>query len=144
MIVESLGTIWSRNNNTLETGIPKVCVTTTESSKKVFGVIASLEGSFEGMKAYSQQSEDETHIDVNSLGEGMVWVTNKNGEVQNGDYIVSSAITGLGQKQDDDVLRSSTVAKCTQDIDWNSVVDTVDYDGKTYKKYLTICTYHCG
>ena len=30
-------------------------------------------------------------------------VTNVNGNVQNGDYIVSSDIAGYGQKQDDDM-----------------------------------------
>ena len=84
------------------------------------------------------------HIDVNSIGEGLLWVTNRSGSIENGDYIVSSVITGYGQKQSDDILRSCTVAKCTENIDWDNVTDTITYSGSQYKKYLTTCTYHCG
>ena len=79
-----------------------------------------------------------------SVGEGTILVTNIGGEIENGDYITSSAITGYGQKQSDDILRSYTVAKCTQTIDWDSVNDTIEYNGTSYKKVLIACTYHCG
>jgi len=80
----------------------------------------------------------------NSGGEGKIWVTNFNGEIQNGDYIVSSIIKGYGMKQNDDILYSFTVAKCTEDIDWDKITDTVEYNGTVYKKSLVFCTYHCG
>lgn len=144
MIVESTGEIWSKYTQDMGTGIPKVAVSTSQSSKKVFGVIANLSGSYEGMVKASNQSDNETHIEVNSIGEGLVWVTNIGGSIENGDYITSSGIYGLGQKQSDDILRSCTVAKCTENIDWDNISDTIEHNGDVYKKYLTTCTYHCG
>ena len=144
MIVESTGEIWSKYEENMETGIPKVEVTNSQNSKRVFGVIANLSGTFEGMVKASNQSVGETHIEVNSIGEGLVWVSNINGNIENGDYITSSHIFGIGQKQSDDILRSCTVAKCTEDIDWNSINNIVEFNGASYKKYLTMCTYHCG
>ena len=144
MIVDSTGEIWSKYEENMETGIPKVAVTNSQNSKRVFGVIANLSGSFEGMVKASNQLAEETHIEVNSLGEGLVWITNINGDIENGDYITSSDVFGLGQKQSDDILRSCTVAKCTEQIDWSSVSDSITHNGVTYKKYLSMCTYHCG
>ena len=89
-------------------------------------------------------SSTEFKCRVNSIGEGAVWITNVSGNIENGDYITSSPIAGYGQLQDDDLLHSYTVAKCTENIDWNSVTDTIEHEGQTYKKYLAGCTYHCG
>jgi hypothetical protein len=144
MIVDSTGEIWSKYEENMETGIPKVSVTNSQNSKRVFGVIANLSGSFEGMVKASNQTAGETHIEVNSIGEGLVWVTDINGNIENGDYITSSPIFGIGQKQSDDILRSCTVAKCTEQIDWSSVSDSITHNGVAYKKYLSMCTYHCG
>jgi hypothetical protein len=144
MIVDSTGEIWSKYEENMETGIPKVAVTNSQDSKRVFGVIANLSGSFEGMVKASNQLAGETHIEINSLGEGLVWITNINGNVENGDYITSSDVFGLGQKQSDDILRSCTVAKCTEQIAWSSVSDSITHNGVSYKKYLSMCTYHCG
>ena len=144
MIVESTGEIWARHTASLHTGIPKVSLSTTDSSKKVYGVMSKLSGSYEGYVSKWGVESDEMHININSLGEGLVWVTNKNGNIDNGDYIVSSVIPGYGQKQNDDLLRNSTVAKSVETIDWNSVTDTITYNGTEYKKYLIACTYHCG
>lgn len=80
---------------------------------------------------------------INSGGEGQVWVTNYNGELQNGDYVVSSRITGYGMLQDDDILRSCTVAKVTETIDWSKVTSTIIFENKTYKKVLVGCFYAC-
>ena len=144
MIVDSTGEVWSKYEENMETGIPKVSVTNSQNSKRVFGVIANLSGSFEGMVKASNQLAEETHIEINSLGEGLVWITNINGDIENGDYITSSDVFGLGQKQSDDILRSCTVAKCTEQIAWSSVSDSITHNGVSYKKYLSMCTYHCG
>ena len=73
-----------------------------------------------------------------------MWVTNINGEIENGDFIESSVIKGYGRKQDDDIIRSKTVAKSLEDVDWDSVTDTIEYSGSAYKKYKLGVTYHCG
>ena len=56
---------------------------------------------------------------VNSIGEGAIWVSNYNGVLENGDYITSSAIPGIGMKQDEPYLANFTVAKITMDCDFN-------------------------
>lgn len=57
----------------------------------------------------------------NAVGEGGIWVTNKNGVFENGDYIVSSTIPGYGQKQNDDLLHNYTVSKITGDCDFTDI-----------------------
>ena len=79
-----------------------------------------------------------------ALGEGVIMVCNINGNLENGDYITTSAIEGLGMKQDDDLLHNYTVAKITQDCDFSSDTTDVTHDGQTYKMKLVGCTYHCG
>ena len=144
MIVESTGEVWAKSNTGVGTGIPKVQISTTDSSKKVFGVLGEWSGDYHGYAGLHGVGENEIDISINSLGEGLIWVTNKNGNIENGDFIVSSVVSGYGQKQNDDLLRSSTVAKCTETIDWDNVTDTITHNGIEYKKYLTTCTYHCG
>ena len=166
MIVQSTGEVWIRKD--AETFIPKVSKCTTANDKKVFGVmssnyangfdlgywtyydgilntasIISLSSEAIDARTYSDSST-EFKCRVNSIGEGSIWVTNVNGDVENGDYITSSLIAGYGQLQDDDLLHNYTVAKCTESIDWESVQDVISYNGTTYKKYLCACTYHCG
>ena len=87
---------------------------------------------------------EDTIYYANSLGEGGILVSNYTGEIQNGDYITTSPITGYGALQADDLMHSYTVAKCTQNIDWTSVTNTIDYNGVSYKYLIVACTYHCG
>lgn len=167
LIVESTGVVWHKNTEiTYETALPKCQLTTVAGSKTVFGVIAGFPVSNEdnvnpnilkyvrngflmrpAHTAYARLGgllDNEHHLSVHALGEGVIWVTNINGAIENGDYIESSNIRGIGQKQPDDILRSKTVAKCIEAIDWEQVTDTIEHDGVAYKKYLTSCTYHCG
>ena len=135
MILISSGTVEIKD--TINT-IVSAQITNEENSKKVYGVYA-----------HSETIDETTQYYCASLGEGCILVTNKNGELQNGDYVVSSAISGYGMKQSDDLMRSCTVAKITQDIDWSSISNTIDYtdiDNTTtsYKYVLASCTYHCG
>lgn len=111
-----------------------VSVSRIEKDKKVYGIYCGVE------------TKDDGEVDYNvaSVGEGCMLITNIGGEVQNGDYISSSVIPGFGMKQDDDLQHSYTVAKCTEEIDWNSITDFIEHDGIQYKRYLCGCTYHCG
>lgn len=47
-----------------------------------------------------------------------MWVINTAGNLESGDLITSASMNGYGTKQDDDLLRSYTVAKLTQDCDF--------------------------
>ena len=93
---------------------------------------------------YSNTAVDVKIHKVASVGEGSILITNINGEVQNGDYITSSNISGYGMKQNDDLVHNYTVAKCTQDINWSSINEYTTHDGNDYKIYNSSCTYHCG
>ncbi len=89
-------------------------------------------------------TEGERFGIVNALGEGRVWVTNINGNIEAGDYITTSAIAGYGQKQDDDLLHSYSLGKAIESVDWSQVTDTIEYDGQTYKAYAIAVVYTSG
>jgi hypothetical protein len=142
MILSSSGEIW--HGSTVSTALPKLKVSGTPSDRTVFGVLSELEGGHEGYMLLSPPKESEMHIEVNSIGEGRVLITNFNGEASNGDYITSSPISGMGMMQGDDLLRSCTVAKITENIDWSKITETITFDGSEHKRYFAACTYHCG
>jgi hypothetical protein len=145
-------------NGTLTTGmgairssesLPVVSLSNVVSDRSVFGVVDRLEqgGTTErrqvlGATVVTAQKElGDTRVIVNSLGEGAIWVADTNGPLVSGDYITTSHLTGYGQKQDDDILHNSTVAKITMDCDFNpddvpiQVIkknDTGDNDLDTY------------
>jgi hypothetical protein len=86
---------------------------------------------------------------VNGLGEGAIWVTNINGNIENGDYICSSSIPGYGRKQDDDLLHNYTVAKTTMSCTFELYTDKYKCEefivnGTKYRKAFIACTYHCS
>ena len=58
---------------------------------------------------------------INSLGEGGIWVCNKNGSFENGDYITSSTVGGYGMKQtlNEGILTNYTVGKITCNCDFS-------------------------
>jgi len=127
---------------------PTVSLCNTEKDKRVIGVLATRtlqteikeiteeeyqELDNESKHSYSRNYSSNTYTTnietneyskgmYNALGEGGIWVSNKNGKFENGDYITSSVISGYGQKQDDDILRNYTVAKITSDCDFNEVL----------------------
>ena len=90
--------------------------------------------------------KSENRYVINSLGEGGIWVCNEGGNLENGDYITTSNIEGLGMKQNDDLLHNYTVAKITQDCDFNDSKKYIEFEhsGSLYRKQFVGCTYHCG
>ena len=143
--IEDQGTVATINDS-----MPVIELSDSSNDKRVFGVISSHEDT-DGMREYDSGSwvttmkkpEGDERVIINSLGEGAIWITNINGNLENGDYITSSTAAGLGQKQDDDLLHNYTVAKITQDCDFSSG-EEFEHNGSTYKKQFVGCTYHCG
>ena len=131
MIVSSTGK-YVNINNSLNTNIneslPICTITNIDNDIKVFGVISDKEdtnsdrtyetGAF--VTPYEKTNKNEQRMFINSLGEGAVWVCNKNGVLVNGDYISSSSVAGYGMKQttDEGTLKNFTVAKITCDCDF--------------------------
>lgn len=71
---------------------------------------------------------------INALGEGQVNVCGQNGNIDAGDLIVCSDTPGKGMRQMDDLVRSTTVAKCRE-----AVVFASPDEIKT-----VACIYLCG
>jgi hypothetical protein len=109
--------------------LPFCQITNIDNDKKVFGVISDREdedeyrstgtGSFKTTtrKAY----RNDRRMYINSVGEGAMWVSNKNGSIEIGDYISSSSVNGYGMKQtlEENRLMNYTVAKVTCDCDFS-------------------------
>lgn len=143
LIVDSSGELWANHLESVNTALPSVVLSDVDESNKVYGVLTEKD-SHPAMVRRWGLPEGMTQVYVNGLGEGRVWVTNKSGDISNGDYITTSVVKGYGMKQADGILRSHTVAKCVESVDWSKVTDTITHNDVEYKKYLIGCTYHCS
>ena len=142
--------------------LPKFEFSTVPMQKNVFGVIGEFDEKTEvvdvnGEKSYVSKFgwgcmnygnngdyEDKPRFKINGGGEGAIIVCNINGVIENGDYITSSAIEGIGMKQDDDILHNYTVAKALNSENFSKGYKIINYNGKNYKYKLIGCSYHCG
>jgi hypothetical protein len=161
----------------IDDALPRVCLSNTSNSKNAFGVISSkdVEGntftqSVGVSTSIFDKDEQSKKVVINSVGEGAIWVCDQNGAIENGDYITTSDILGLGMKQGDDILHNYTVAKITMNCDFNPRIinekvttgydsngrpiteetgnPVTEYQMKTLydgtKVAFVGCTYHCG
>lgn len=135
--------------------LPMVTLSTQANQKSVYGVISDAEDENSTERHYSTGAfvtvfeKADTRIIINAIGEGGVWVSNINGSIENGDYITTTEIPGLGGKQADDLMHSYTVAKATQDCDFaldspNFECIEFEFNGINYRRAFIGCTYHCG
>ena len=138
--------------------LPIVELSNKNNQKSVFGVISLVETDETRTRTYQNimrisydKPEGDNRLTINSLGEGAVWVSNYSGNFENGDYITSCVIPGIGCKQADDILHNYTVGKITCGVDFDnlSTTDPFEYkeivhDGVPYKCVFVGCTYHCG
>ena len=141
---------------TISQAIPQVKLSSKRNQKACFGVVSGGEtnaaryhGYGGAIKSEMPVSDADRRILVNSLGEGGIWVCNINGNLENGDYITTCEVPGLGMRQDTEMLCNYTVAKITQDCNFrinasNYDVEEFEFEGKTYRKAFVGCTYHCG
>ena len=101
--------------------LPYVSLSTKNRDKSCFGVISASEDPNERVDRYGafctpfEKEKGDTRVYINSVGEGAIWVINKNGPLESGDYITTCDISGYGVKQDDDILHNYSVAKITMD-----------------------------
>jgi len=166
LIVSSSGLYSNINNSPIQINdaLPIVDLSIIEKDKKVFGVISDREDNNTdrvyqvGVFATNKQKiEGDERLFINGLGEGMVWICNINGLLDNGDLITTSTASGYGQLQSDDLFHNYTVAKITQDCDFSTPeryidlssneIDQTTYDtnpSNGYKCCFVGCTYHCG
>lgn len=140
MLVSLTGNVEFREDSISAT-IPEIRLSDSAEDKNVLGVLVS-EVPFGG--EWKEFPEDVRFASVNALGEGRLWVTNYGGELELGDYITTSPIAGYGMIQNDDLTHNYTAGKVTQNIDWDSITDTVWFEGQEYKKALITVIYLGG
>jgi hypothetical protein len=143
-----------RNKPTIDEAVPKVTLSSVRKDKKAFGIISKKSNNSKYSNPIFPENGLKTQFlenryEINSLGEGGIWVCNINGNLENGDYITTCEIAGYGMKQDDDLLHNYTVAKITCDCNFdlnNSiyVCEEFEFNGNIYKRAFVGCTYHCG
>ena len=128
--------------DTIDQSIILVSKSSSIKSKAVMGVYSNNLASYEDMfkessHAYIQDllAQGYKIINVNSLGEGAMIVSDKGGNIAIGDYICTSSLKGKGMKQDDDILHNYTVAKALESVDWSK---------ETTTSKMIACTYHAG
>jgi hypothetical protein len=146
MIVSVTGQTKIRQDEAGEVSIsstlPTVGLSKWKNDKAVFGVVVR---EFPLPENHWYRPEDGERFGiVNALGEGRVWVTDMNGEVEAGDYITTSSIPGYRQRQDDDLMHSYTLGKAIETIDWETVEEKIEFGGHTYKIYLLAVIYTSG
>ena len=113
---------------TIDESLPLVSLSEKENDKSCFGVICSTDGEQYDNKRQSKiggfisettKELGDERLVINSLGEGGIWVTDKGGVLESGDFITTSSVPGYGMKQSSDNLKNYTVAKITMDCDFN-------------------------
>jgi hypothetical protein len=146
LIVSVTGRTKTRYNKdgsiSLSSTLPTVYLPRKAADKAVFGVLVS-KSPLPDHHWYKTTAGEYFGI-VNALGEGRMWVTDINGDIEAGDYVTSSNIPGYGQRQDDNLLHSYTVGKAIESVDWSSVTETVEYKGIEVKVYLIAVVYTSG
>jgi hypothetical protein len=147
---------------TIMDSCPVVKICATENDKRVMGVLSTRQERTQieeitkeeyelitGDERYAYEKKEDSGVYIrdidtgefsrgyyNAVGEGGIWVCNKNGNFENGDYITSSTVAGYGQKQNDDLLHNYTVAKITTDCDFSEIWLTTKKHKKTREGYL--------
>jgi hypothetical protein len=146
MIVSGTGEAHVRRTSNgdvnLSSTLPTVKLADSDKDKAVLGVLVG-EITLPDGHWYTPAAGDR-FASVNALGEGRVWVTNINGDIEAGDFITASEIPGYGQAQGDDLLHNYTLGKAMETVDWDSVTETVIFNGQEYKVYLLAVVYTSG
>jgi hypothetical protein len=135
--------------------LPNVKLSDTAFDRRAFGVISDKEDLENGLRTYEQglfvtvyptSGSEQDRLIINSVGEGGMWVCDYSGSLSNGEYITTSPIKGLGMRQESSILHNYTVAKITQDCNFNISGSYTEFEwsGSMYRKEFVGVTYHCG
>lgn len=134
LIVSSSGQFINLDGNIkpkINESLPYSKLCNIDNDTKVYGIISFKEdeanyhnystGGF--VSKMKKKYDNEKRIFINAVGEGGIWVSDKNGILNNGDFITSSSIPGYGMKQtlNKDILCNHTVGKITCDCDFSLI-----------------------
>lgn len=137
--------------------IPVIALSKKQQDNSCFGVISGFEKPDAGDRCYQIGNMKFTHavdksnkkIIVNSVGEGGIWICNQNGNFNIGDLIVTSDIPGYGMLQNDDIVRTCTVAKITCGCNFEDKTPSflefksIIHNDVTYLSVFVGCVYKC-
>jgi hypothetical protein len=139
LIVSADTDVYYNDNITINEALPIVSISNKIKDKSCFGVVSLKEdpNNYE-YTAYIPREDGDIRIRVNSIGEGGIWVSNMNGNLESGDYITTSSIPGYGMKQDSEFLANYTVAKITMNCDFTKI----NIPRKRIKRELRDVTYY--
>ena len=120
------------HNNDFGNGEVVYEVTTTDikNDKRVLGVYL-CEGKL----------GEEEIILVNAVGNSFILVTDTNGNIELGDFLTSSSISGHAQKQTESMFMNYTIGKALQTVNWDEEEKDHELD---YKWKLITCSLHAG
>jgi hypothetical protein len=109
-------------NITITDAIPIIELCDSPSDKRVLGVLAKKEESNRSYDVgmfgtFYDKIDGDDRAYINSLGEGAIWISDANGPLENGD-LLTSWYGGYAVKQDDDIVRSTTIGKITMDCNF--------------------------
>jgi alpha-tubulin suppressor-like RCC1 family protein len=117
-------TLTGNNKISINESLPIVSLSNKQADKSVFGIISLSSDKSDITQDIIQKYREngDTRVEINSIGEGSLWVIETGGNLESGDYICSSDIPGYGMKQTDDIQRNYTVAKATMDCDFQGLL----------------------
>jgi alpha-tubulin suppressor-like RCC1 family protein len=108
---------------TTNDSLPLVSLSSKAKDKTVFGIVSLTTNYDPGTDPTKEQIMRQLELgdqraEINSVGEGGIWICDANGSIESGDYITTSVVPGYGQKQDEPYICNYTVAKITMDCDF--------------------------
>ena len=106
----------------------------TSSKAKQKGAIGIYNDEAMFDSSWDDAEKPEYALHVNAIGDGMINVCGEGGDIEIGDYLVTSSIPGKGMKQEDDLLHNYTVARARQ---------AMTFDNESEVKQIA-CIYVCG
>lgn len=128
-VMVSTGRVLARGDG-IDNTILELAIAETSADPRVFGVVtkrvpfdpssplAGLPLPKNGDVGFVRRwlAANFDRVTVNGLGEGQMLVCGRNGNIANGDLIQSSELAGKGERQDDGIFRSCTVAKAFESV----------------------------
>ena len=153
---------------TINQALPLVSLSKVPKDPRAFGVIsltqdhpAGPSAAISGTELLRIAEQGDVRVQINSLGEGCIWVCDETGStIHAGDYVTTSSLSGYASLQvldDGDVpdgtLRNYTVAKLTMDCDFSQPLVDVEevqkdeygnvvFDADGYLVYTIVTTTH--
>ena len=127
--------------NNINNALPIVKLSDKAYATNVFGIITNKENN-ENKKYKNKKYYKDGYILVNSLGDGGIWIANITNKLENGDYLVTSNIQGIAMKQNDDIKHNYTIAKITEDFDFDiNKSENIEINNYKYKIAFVGCIY---